>query len=43
MVVAAIDYYQLYGTYTGTVRGADGTVHEIRDAHGVREGMRARL
>lgn len=38
MVAASIDYFQLYGTYTGTVGGRD-----VRSVHGVCESMRARL
>ncbi|WP_034485344.1 DUF2804 domain-containing protein [Actinomadura oligospora] len=38
LVAASIDYFQLYGTYTGTVGGRD-----VRDVHGVCESMRARL
>ncbi len=42
LVLAAIDYFQLFGRYTGTVRGADRT-YSLRDAHGVCESMVARL
>lgn len=38
LVVASIDYWQLVGTYTGTVAG-----HEVKNVHGVCESMRARL
>ena len=40
--VFAIDYFQLLGRYRGTLRGADRS-HEVEDAHGVCESMRARL
>lgn len=42
LLLAAIDYVQWYGTYSGTVHGAGGA-HEVRDVHGVCETMRARL
>lgn len=38
----AIDYYQLFGHYTGTVRGASRTF-ELSGAPGVCESMKARL
>jgi hypothetical protein len=38
----AIDYFQLFGHYRGTLRGAART-YEIKDVHGVCESMRARL
>lgn len=38
-----IDYYQLFGTYRGTMRSLDGTAYPVEDAHGVLESMRARL
>ncbi|MDH2415833.1 DUF2804 domain-containing protein [Nocardioides sp. CER19] len=37
----AIDYFQLYGRYTGTMRSLDGTSHEV-DVQGVCESMRMR-
>jgi len=40
--VFAIDYFQLFGHYRGTLRGADRS-HEIEGAHGVCESMNARL
>jgi hypothetical protein len=40
--VFAIDYFQLFGHYRGTLRGADRS-HEVDGAHGVCESMRARL
>lgn len=40
--VFAIDYFQLFGRYRGTLRGADRS-HEVAGAHGVCESMRARL
>ncbi|WP_212734406.1 DUF2804 family protein [Bacillus yapensis] len=38
LVVASIDYWQLVGTYTGTVAG-----HKVKGVRGVCESMRARL
>ena len=38
-----IDYFQLYGTYRGTMRSLDGTAYPVAAAHGVLESMRARL
>ncbi len=38
LVVAEIDYHQVFGGYTGTLAG-----RRINDVHGVIEGMRARL
>ena len=40
--IFAIDYFQLFGRYTGTLRGGD-TTHQITAVHGVCESMRARL
>ncbi|HSR83242.1 MAG TPA: DUF2804 family protein [Streptosporangiaceae bacterium] len=40
--IFAVDYFQLFGHYRGTLRGADRT-YEIHDVHGVCESMRARL
>jgi len=40
--VAAIDYFQMFGHYRGTVRGADRT-YDVKGIHGVCESMRARL
>jgi len=40
--VFAIDYFQLFGHYRGTLRGADRS-HEVEGAHGVCESMNARL
>jgi hypothetical protein len=40
--IFAIDYFQLFGHYRGTLRGA-GRSHEVIGAHGVCESMRARL
>ncbi|RFU36951.1 DUF2804 domain-containing protein [Actinomadura logoneensis] len=37
LLAASIDYFQLYGTYTGTVGG-----REVRGVHGVCESMRTR-
>ena len=41
--VLAIDYYQMFGRYAGTVRGEDGTVVVVKDVHGVCESMDARM
>lgn len=38
-----IDYYQLYGTYRGTIRSAGGARSPVTGAAGVLESMRARL
>lgn len=38
-----IDYFQLYGTYRGTMRALDGTDFPVEAVHGVLESMRARL
>jgi Protein of unknown function (DUF2804) len=38
----AIDYFQMYGRYSGVVLGADRG-HRIDGVHGVCETMRARL
>ena len=38
-----IDYFQLYGTYRGTMRSAGGTSYPVTGAPGVCESMRARL
>jgi hypothetical protein len=40
--VAAVDYFQMFGRYRGTVRGAERT-YELVGIHGVCESMRARL
>jgi Protein of unknown function (DUF2804) len=40
--IFAIDYYQLFGQYRGTLRGADRS-YPVEGAHGVCESMRARL
>jgi hypothetical protein len=40
--VFAIDYFQLFGHYRGTLRGADRS-YQVDEAHGVCESMRARL
>jgi len=39
----SIDYFQLFGHYRGTLRGADGTSYPVDAAHGVCESFRARL
>jgi hypothetical protein len=39
--VAAIDYFQLYGRYTGTMSSLDGSSYEV-DVQGVCESMRMR-
>jgi hypothetical protein len=41
--VVAIDYFQMFGRYAGTVRGEDGTVIVVKDVHGVCESMDARM
>ncbi len=41
--VAAIDYAQYFGRYTGTVTDAGGTTHELDGAYGVIERMKARF
>lgn len=38
-----IDYFQLYGSYRGTMRSLDGTAYPVEAARGVLESMRARL
>ncbi|MFS0673526.1 DUF2804 domain-containing protein [Ornithinibacillus sp. 179-J 7C1 HS] len=38
LVLASIDYWQMVGTYSGTVAG-----YEVKDARGVCESMKARL
>jgi len=42
LVVAAIDYFQLCGRYSGQLRGAERT-YSLHDVHGVCECMLARL
>ena len=42
LLLAAIDYFQLFGRYTGTLRSAERT-HTLRGVHGVCECMLARL
>lgn len=39
----AIDYFQLFGHYQGTLRGLDGTAYPVQAIHGVCESFRARL
>ena len=41
--VAALDYYQLFGSYRGALRSLDGAVYAVTDTHGVCESFRARL
>jgi hypothetical protein len=41
--VVALDYYQLFGFYTGTLRSLDGTAYPVDAVHGVCESFRARL
>jgi hypothetical protein len=41
-LLAAIDYFQLFGRYTGTLRSVERT-HMLRGVHGVCECMLARL
>lgn len=40
--IVAIDYFQMYGRYQGTLRGAEST-YQVAGVHGVCESMRARL
>ncbi len=42
LLIAAIDYFQLFGRYSGTLRSAERT-HTLRGVHGVCECMLARL
>jgi hypothetical protein len=42
LLLAAIDYFQLFGRYTGTLRSAERT-HILPGVHGVCECMLARL
>jgi hypothetical protein len=42
LLLAAIDYFQLFGRYSGTLHGAERT-HTLRGVHGVCESMLARL
>ncbi len=42
LVLAAIDYFQLFGRYSGTLRGAERD-YSFKDVHGVCESMQARL
>jgi hypothetical protein len=42
LVVAAIDYFQLFGRYSGELRGTERT-YSLRDVHGVCECMLATL
>ena len=42
LLVAAIDYFQLFGRYSGTLRSA-GRTHTLQGVHGVCECMLARL
>jgi hypothetical protein len=39
----AIDYFQAFGRYHGTLRGAAGEEYAVSGVHGVFESMRARL
>jgi len=41
--VAALDYYQLFRSYRGSLRSLDGSGYPVADAHGVCESFRARL
>ena len=41
--VLSIDYFQMFGTYTGALRAEDGTTVEVKDVHGVCESMDARM
>jgi Protein of unknown function (DUF2804) len=39
----ALSYYQLFGSYSGTLRSLDGTIYPVEGVHGVCESFRARL
>ncbi|UDY25088.1 DUF2804 domain-containing protein [Nocardioides sp. Kera G14] len=41
LVLASIDYFQLYGRYAGTIRSLDGTTYDV-DVTGVLESMTMR-
>jgi hypothetical protein len=41
--VFALDYFQMFGTYRGTLRSLDGTEYPLDSVHGVCESFRARL
>jgi len=41
--VVAIDYFQIFGRYAGTVAADDGSVIVVKDVHGVCESMDARM
>jgi hypothetical protein len=41
--VVAIDYFQMFGRYAGTLRAEDGSVIVVKDVHGVCESMDARM
>ena len=41
--VVALDYYQLFGRYSGTLRSAGGAAYPVDDVPGVCESFRARL
>lgn len=43
LVVVSIDYFQLTGTYAGTLVGRDGAGHEVAGVRGVLESMKARM
>ena len=41
--VFALDYYQLFGSYSGTLRSLSGIAYPVDGVHGVCESFRARL
>jgi Protein of unknown function (DUF2804) len=41
--IVALDYYQLFGSYSGTLRSLAGTAYDVDGVHGVCESFRARL
>ena len=40
--IFALDYYQLFGSYSGTLRSLSGTAYPVDGGHGVCESFRAR-
>lgn len=43
LLVAGIDYYQMFGTWRGVVRGPDGLLHDVPGLFGVAERMDTRF
>lgn len=41
--IFALDYYQLFGSYSGTLRSLSGAAYPVDGVHGVCESFRARL